>query len=499
MEGRGTAVTVSRRGVLAGLLGAAALPVWGQEAGLAPATSPRPEPRPDRGPGAAAEALIRAAKLGGEVSFAVARLGEAALLAQRHADMSLPPASVAKVVTTLYALEKLGPTHRFETRVMRVGPVTNGRLDGDLLLVGGGDPNLDSDHLGDLVAALAATGLRQVTGRFIVVDGAVPYRERLVRDQPDHVGYNPALSGIVLNYNRVHFEWARAGDGFTTTLDARGERFRPAVDVAEVVIANRDVPIFTYARATDLDRWSVAKTALNDAGSRWLPVRDPAGYAAAAFAALARAQGISLPKPTVLRDVPAGAVPMVAHQGADLTKVLKDMLRFSTNLTAETVGMVASGAGTLAGSGAAMTVWARRELGVGVSLHDHSGLNSASRVTARDMLGVMQRAVRLRHGGLLEGLLRETGLADAAGAEQKTAATRVHAKSGTMNFVSGLAGYVRAEGGEALAFAIFSGDVARREAVPVAQREDPEGAGPWIKRARRMQGQLIAGWARDFL
>ena len=68
-----------------------------------------------------------------------------------------------------------------------------------------------------------------------------------------------------------------------------------------------------------------------------------------------------------------------------------------------------------------------------------------------------------------------------------------------MNFVSGLAGYVRADGGEALAFAIFSGDVARREAVPVAQREDPEGAGPWIKRARRMQGQLIAGWARDFL
>ena len=499
MEERGAEVTISRRVVLAGILGATALPVWAQEGGLAPVTSPRPEPRPDRGADAAEQALIRAAKLGGDVSFATARLGDPALLAERHAGVPLPPASVAKVVTTLYALEKLGPTHRFETRVMRVGPVTNGRLDGDLLLVGGGDPNLDSDHLGDLVASLAATGLRHVTGRFIVVDGAVPFRERLVRDQPDHVGYNPAMSGIVLNYNRVHFEWARSGDGFTSTLDARGERFRPAINVAEVAIADRDLPIFTYARAWDQDHWSVAKTALNDAGSRWLPVRDPAAYAAAAFAALARAQGINLPKPTVLRDVPAGAVPIVAHLGADLTRVLKDMLRYSTNLTAETVGMVASGAGTLAGSGAAMTVWARRELGVGVSLHDHSGLNSANRVTARDMLGVMQRAGRLRHGGFLEGLLRETGLADAAGAEQKAAATRVHAKSGTMNFVSGLAGYVRADGGQALAFAIFSGDVARREAVPVTQREDPEGAGPWIKRARRMQGQLIAGWARDFL
>lgn len=496
-------MSMQRRAVLAGLLAGVAAPLWAEAPGIAPLTSARPEPRPAKGADLsadrAADALVRAAKLGGEVSFVVARRDQALPVAARHADVPMPPASVAKAVTALFALERLGPDHRFVTRVMRVGTVSKGRLDGDLVLVGGGDPNLDSDQMGDLVAALAATGLRQVTGRFVVVQGAVPFRERLVPDQPDHVGYNPALCGLNLNYNRVHFEWARAGDGWTTTLDARGERFRPAVKGVEVTIVTRDQPLFTYARGDGTDRWTVASTALNEAGSRWLPVRDPSLYAASAFATLARAQGIDLAAPQFQAQVPQGAVPVVAHQGDDLAKVLKDMLRYSTNLTAEVVGMTASGAGTLEVSGLVMSHWARRTFGVGSSLHDHSGLNAQNRVTARDMVTVLQGAGRLRHGAMLEGLMRETGLADAEGAEQKAATTRVHAKSGTMNFVSGLAGYVRDEEGPGLVFAIFSGDIARRQAVPVAQREDPEGAGPWVKRARRMQGQMIRVWAGEYL
>ena len=46
-----------------------------------------------------------------------------------------------------------------------------------------------------------------------------------------------------------------------------------------------------------------------------------------------------------------------------------------------------------------------------------------------------------------------------------------------------------------MVFAIFSGDPARRDAVPVALRESPEGGEGWTKRARRLQGQLISRWA----
>ena len=72
---------------------------------------------------------------------------------------------------------------------------------------------------------------------------------------------------------------------------------------------------------------------------------------------------------------------------------------------------------------------------------------------------------------------------------------KVLAKSGTLNFVSGLAGHVVPPGGRELVFAIFSGDPARRDAVPVGQREEPEGASSWTKRARRLQGQLVSRWA----
>ena len=68
-----------------------------------------------------------------------------------------------------------------------------------------------------------------------------------------------------------------------------------------------------------------------------------------------------------------------------------------------------------------------------------------------------------------------------------------------MNFVSGLAGYVRGADGQALAFAIFSGDLARRQAVPIWDREDPQGSRSWVKRARRLQGKLVALWARNHL
>ena len=48
------------------------------------------------------------------------------------------------------------------------------------------------------------------------------------------------------------------------------------------------------------------------------------------------------------------------------------------------------------------------------------------------------------------------------------------------------------QGWRELAFAIFSGDPERRDAVPVALREEPEGGLAWNKRARRLQGQLVS-------
>ena len=70
----------------------------------------------------------------------------------------------------------------------------------------------------------------------------------------------------------------------------------------------------------------------------------------------------------------------------------------------------------------------------------------------------------------------------------------MRAKTGTLNFVSSLAGFVTVPGGRDLAFAIFTADTARRDAIPPAERERPPGSKSWARRSRRLQKQLIREW-----
>jgi serine-type D-Ala-D-Ala carboxypeptidase/endopeptidase (penicillin-binding protein 4) len=491
---------ISRRMVVAGLLAGVAGPGL-SSAGLAEImeSSPRPVARGGKAvaTGAVAKpvdaaALIVAAKLGGSVAYVLMDAKTGSVLEAREPDLSLPPASVAKAVTSLYALERLGAGYRFATRVLATGPVEAGMVQGDLVLAGGGDPTLQTDQLGDLVARLAAGGLRGATGRFLYWDGALPVLAGIAEDQPAHVGYNAAVSGLNLNFNRVHFEWKREGSDWRVAVDARGERFLPEVGMVRVAVAPRDAPLFTYAPG-QVEEWTVASGALGNGGSRWLPVRDPGAYVAEVFRTLARAQGIRLDRGERVGSLPGGSE-LQRVESEPLTEVLRDMLRYSTNLTAECVGLTASGAANLDASGRAMSDWVATTFGVRFDLHDHSGLGGRSRVTAAGMARVLQQAEAAGRG--LKPILRDVGMKDDKGKEIKGHPVRVLAKSGTLNFVSGLAGHVVPPApGRQLVFAIFSGDPERRDAVPVALREDPEGAVSWTKRARRLQGQLISGWA----
>ncbi|MFO1201131.1 MAG: D-alanyl-D-alanine carboxypeptidase [Tabrizicola sp.] len=147
-------------------------------------------------------------------------------------------------------------------------------------------------------------------------------------------------------------------------------------------------------------------------------------------------------------------------------------------------------------SGATMTAWVNGTFGVGFDLHDHSGLGGRSRVTAAGLAKMLVQAEREKRG--LKPILRDVGMKDDKGKVIKGHPVKVLAKSGTLNFVSGLAGHIVPPGGRELVFAIFSGDPERRDAVPVALREEPEGVKSWTGRARRLQGQLIARWAATY-
>ncbi|MEI6099405.1 MAG: D-alanyl-D-alanine carboxypeptidase/D-alanyl-D-alanine-endopeptidase, partial [Alphaproteobacteria bacterium] len=452
-------------------------------------SGPPVEPSLQAVPMVAVGDVVEQAQLGGLTAFVVADVATGRVLDQVNADQPMPPASVAKTLTALYGLERLGPDHRFVTRVMTVGHLVGGRLDGDLVLVGGGDPTLDSDKLGDLVADLARKGLRQVTGRFLAYAGALPTFERIADDQPVQVGYNPGLSGLGLNFNRVNFEWTKGGA--RTQMNARGERFVPKVKMARIKVVAREAPLFGFSKGLGTEDWTVAQVGLEQAGSRWLPVRQVAIYTAEVFRTLCAAQGIDLPPPLIVQNMPAGAKALVDWPSDALATILKQMLKFSTNITAETVGLTASGADSLAASASKVQDWARSRLGLAATLVDHSGLGAASRVTASGMVRALMagdRALGLRP------VLRDIGMRDNSGNEIKDSPVKVVGKSGTLNFVSGLVGFITPPGGQDLCFAIFSADVARRQAVPMADRENPPGEDDWVARAHLMQARLINRW-----
>ena len=469
----------------------------------APAVSLRPVARPSgpvrKGAVAApsAEALITKANLSGQVGFAVANTTTGQVLEQGDGMTALPPASVTKAVTALYALEVLGPAHRFETRLIATGPVANGVLRGDLVLAGGGDPSLDTNALAGMAAALKATGLREVRGRFLVWGGAVPFKRAIDEGQPEYAGYNPALSGLNLNYNRVHFEWKRAGGEYRITMDARSGKYRPDVTVARMQIADRAMPVYTYSDAGSREDWTVARKALGDGGARWLPVRKPELYAAEVFATFARSHGIELGKPELSGSAPGGAL-LASHRSAPLPEILREMMRYSTNLTAEMVGLAASrkrrgGAVALEQSAQEMSLWAQARLGMaGADLKDHSGLSDRSRLGAA---ALAQALARVHQAGQLTPLLREVQLRNSQGQPVGNHPLKVLAKTGTLHFVSALAGYVATPGGATLAFAIFTASDSLRSRIDPANDERPPGARGWNQRSKQLQQALIERWS----
>lgn len=488
---------ITRRGILGGLLTGAAISTLSPALAEVIERSPRPVPRggkPAAAPAAVADAgaLIAAAKLTGTVGYVVADARTSAVLEAHDGDTPMPPASVTKAVTALYALEHLGAGRRFQTRVLATGPLQGGVVQGDLVLEGGGDPTLQTDQLGDLVADLRKRGLKGVTGRFLYWEGALPQLTRVAEDQPDHVGYNPAISGLNLNFNRVHFEWKKAGGDWSVAMDARGERFVPQVGMVGMKVAKREAPLFTYDRSAGHEDWTVASGALGKGGSRWLPVRLPGLYMAEVFRTLAAAQGIKLPQGQPAASRPGGDELGRVESGA-LPEVLREMLRWSTNITAECSGLAASGKAKLAESGAAMTGWTKSTFGTSARFVDHSGLGGASRISASDMVRILIKAQAEGRG--LKPILRDVGMKDAKGKVIKGHPVQVQAKSGTLNFVSALAGYITPPNGREMVFAIFTGDTDRRDAVPIAAREDAPGAKGWISRSRLLQGQLISRWA----
>jgi len=88
-----------------------------------------------------------------------------------EADQTVNPASVVKLATTLWALERLGPEHRFETRIGMNGTLDeNGIFQGDLIVDGGGDPDFHSENAWLIAAELNRLGIHRISGHVLADD-----------------------------------------------------------------------------------------------------------------------------------------------------------------------------------------------------------------------------------------------------------------------------------------------------------------------------------------
>ncbi len=392
-----------------------------------------------------------------------------------NADVPHVPASTQKMLTSVLALNALGPQYRYRTDVLYTGRLSDGRIDGDVILRGDGDPSLSSRFIGgkpdaamdSIVGRLAKAGVREISGR--VIGDATAFEARNVPD-----GWHPRIlqdayagrvSGLSLNENIV---WV------TVRPTVRGQPAEVVLEPATTAIPLRSTVRTVGGRGASLKlgRGSAGITVSGSIGSDVYQrsysyiVEDPASFTTGAFhAALAR-HGIRVGGGMVVSPTPAGATPIISWESPTLETLLTVMNRESVNVIAEHLFRAAGrGAdrhtpGSASTADTALRALLQRTAGIrpdALRSTDGSGLSQLDGVSPRAMVQMLGWADRAPWGSLFHASLPLAGESGTLRRrmEGSSAQTNLHAKTGTTNDVLALSGYVTARNGELLAFAMM--------------------------------------------
>ncbi len=450
------------------------------------------------------------------VGYLVFDPADGRVLASRNANRPFMPASIAKVPTTVMALEVLGPDHRFITRLMATGPVRAGVLDGDLYLVGGGDPLLEPLDLARMANRLKAQGIRRITGRFVYDESLLIGRPQIEQSQPEDAGYNPGLGALSVAFNRIRLRWRRGGAAGGLVVEAVSHSDRSEVPLDNVTV--RRAPYrkdawqaFYYdgqsVGARPGPRWLIDPRQ-GPEGSAWLPVKRPGAYTAEVFRRLAAVRGMALPQP-VPGVVPDRARLLTHHRSRRLVDTVRASLKFSNNLTAELVGLASSAeiAGrptTLSESGDVLGAWFRERAPEvdwsGFAFRNHSGLTPDSQTSPAQFAAMVRYAIAQRYGR--KSYLSLVPFEGWPGNKRLRRMVRIRAKSGTMDYVRTLAGQAYVYRDRPLGFVLFINDVERRRAHDAdPRRRQPwmrARARAWLRRAKALEEALVRSWMEQF-
>jgi D-alanyl-D-alanine carboxypeptidase/D-alanyl-D-alanine-endopeptidase (penicillin-binding protein 4) len=442
-------------------------------------------------PALSAQATFAAAldSIFGDTTFAGANWGvvvksleTGATLYERNGGKMFVPASNMKLVTGSTALETLGPDFRYRTAVAAAGSVSNGVLNGDLVVVGSGDPTIAADfHGGDARAvfrawadSLRAHGVRRIAGRVIGDDDVfddVPYGRGWAWDDMND-DYSAEIGGLEFNLGVVGVEIARGtgiGSPPRVTLDP------PTAYLPELVDARTSAPgsmeqIEVTRQETGPGIAVRGEIPADTARVRTLvAVRNNTAYFATVLRETLIASGIAVGGAAADQDElrteqrPASRQTLFTQTSPPLSEILHGFLKPSQNQIGEillkTEGRVLRGEGS-ARAGIAAVDSATRAWGLPprrLAQADGSGLSRYNLVAPWFLIGILEHMRRSPNFQTFYDALPVAGVDGTLANRMKGTPLQgnVHAKTGTVSNVRSLSGYMTTAAGEPMVFSMI--------------------------------------------
>ena len=432
------------------------------------------------------EMMLKSSLKQAAFSFYVKDMNTGALVADYNGQMSIPSASTMKLVTTATATQYLGRGYRFKTRIAYSGTLDTitGVLDGDLYIIGGGDPTLGSkyfnkegharDFLYEWADSIKSYGIKGINGRIIADASKFSYNGVpsgwVWGDLGNYYGAGP--SGLTIFDNMCKLEFKTGANPGDSTEITCINPFIPGLKVQNSVISadSKKDNAYVYGAPYSLDwfvQGSLPKNREDFQVKASIP--DPE-YLMAIELNYALAE-IGIPTayaPTTNREIRKNEIytkpsttEVLVHSSPSLGAIINITNQRSINLFAEhilcAISLKKSGYGsTHNGALYCMSYW-KSKVGTGLFMTDGSGLSRSNAVSAKFLVGMLQYMHKSKSASKFKASLAIAGKKGTMAniGRGTTAQGRVYGKSGTMTRIKSYAGYVDTQSGKKLAYAMI--------------------------------------------
>jgi D-alanyl-D-alanine carboxypeptidase/D-alanyl-D-alanine-endopeptidase (penicillin-binding protein 4) len=390
------------------------------------------------------------------VSFVVLDAESGRMVMSHNPDTPRSPASTIKTVTTFAALDMLGPAFVWQTRAWT--------HDGDLFLQGGGDPYLTLERWWSFVQGLRASGLKSISGDIVIDNSAfsLPKEDPGAFDGRPNRSYNVLPDALMVNFQSIDFNLSANAETHRVDIVASpapvnlevdnhiryapGRCGGPAARVDfQIASPQWDRVVFSGTLSPHCAPRTIARVLLR-----------PTTYAFGTFVQLWRESGGVFEGKLRIEPTPADAKPLYSFDSLSLAEIVRLTNKHSNNLMARhlllTLGKEGYGdPATLEKGAAAIAEWSR-ERGfdlTGVDIDNGSGLSRSTHISVLQMAKILSAAWRSRFApeylasfplAGMDGTLRSRMKGSPAGA--------VRLKTGHLDSVSGVAGYVTTSAGK---------------------------------------------------